>query len=104
MNNTDDYILRIDAICERDDDAHLLRIDALTTDDDDPLPYDDAANDDHIALLDAIDSLRNDRDAISAYRLSLSICPIHNIDYAACFDDDDDECAAIRDAFPSHDT
>jgi hypothetical protein len=33
-----------------------------------------------------------------------SLCPLHFIDYAICFDDDDDACAAIRACFPSHDT
>lgn len=44
------------------------------------------------------------RDAFSTLCLDFSLCPIHQIDYAICFDDDDDECAQIRAAFPSHDT
>ena len=44
------------------------------------------------------------RDEISELRLAQSLCPLHAIDYAICFDDDDAECASIRIAFPSHDT
>lgn len=41
---------------------------------------------------------------ITAMLLDNSLCPMHAIDYAICFDDDDDECAAIRAIHPSHDT
>lgn len=41
---------------------------------------------------------------MTEYRLSDSLCPLHHCDYAACFDDDDPECAAIRLIHPSHDT
>lgn len=41
---------------------------------------------------------------MTEYRLSDSLCPLHHIDYAACFDDDDPECAPIRLIHPSHDT
>jgi hypothetical protein len=44
------------------------------------------------------------RDERSALALDLSLCPLHLIDYAICFDDDDPDCAAIRDCFPNHDT
>jgi hypothetical protein len=54
----------------------------------------------YIRLL--IESL--DRDSASQYALSLSLCPIHLIDYAICFDDNPAECAQIRKYFPSHDT
>jgi hypothetical protein len=36
--------------------------------------------------------------------LGLSLCPIHNVDYAACFDDDDPTCAQVRLIHPGHDT
>lgn len=36
--------------------------------------------------------------------LSLSLCPIHLGDYASCFDDDEEECRAVRAIHPSHDT
>lgn len=103
-NHINDALLAIETRIADDDDLALLLRDALTYDDDDALPYDDATTDDAIALLDAIDTIRSDRDAVSTLRLELSLCPIHCCDYAICFDDDDDECASIRSAFPSHDT
>jgi hypothetical protein len=53
-------------------------------------------------LLAMLDRLTTDER--STLMLAQSLCPIHAIDYAICFDDDDAECAAIRTAFPSHDT
>lgn len=45
------------------------------------------------------------RDELSEIAMELSLCPMHFIDWAACFDDERDECAAIRAIFPySHDT
>lgn len=44
------------------------------------------------------------RDFISHLALSESLCPLHLHDYAICFDDELSECAAIRIAFPNHDT
>ena len=44
------------------------------------------------------------RHALSDLLLSYSLCPMHAIDYAICFDDDTDECATIRAYFPIHDT
>lgn len=41
---------------------------------------------------------------LSLQYLENSLCPVHHIDYAACFDDEDPECALIREYFPSHDT
>lgn len=41
---------------------------------------------------------------ISTLALTYSVCPMHHCDYCACFDDDDPECALIREYFPSHDT
>lgn len=41
---------------------------------------------------------------ITAMLLDNSLCPMHAIDYAICFDDDDPTCAAIRTIHPSHDT
>lgn len=51
---------------------------------------------------DVINAL--DVDALSLLRYEHSLCPMHACDYAMCFDDDDDECAAIRVVLPSHDT
>lgn len=57
------------------------------------------------AITDALDSTSPDtRTALSMIALTFSLCPLHMIDYAICFDDDDPDCAAIRAAFPSHDT
>lgn len=53
-------------------------------------------------IRDCIRSL--DTDQLSQMRLEYSLCPLHACDYAICFDDDNAECAAIRDIFPSHDT
>ncbi len=36
--------------------------------------------------------------------LATSLCPLHLIDYAICFDDDDLECDQIRAIHPNHDT
>lgn len=45
------------------------------------------------------------RDEISTIAMNLSLCPMHFCDWAACFDDAPDDCAAIRAIFPySHDT
>ncbi len=52
------------------------------------------------ALIDAPYSTQT----LSMMRLADSLCPMHAIDYAICFDDADAECATIRDLFPDHDT
>lgn len=44
------------------------------------------------------------RDELTDTLLSFSLCPLHAIDYAICFDDDDADCAMIRMIHPSHDT
>lgn len=44
------------------------------------------------------------RAALSDLMLNYSLCPMHRIDYAICFDDDDPDCAAIRAYFPIHDS
>jgi len=110
----------------RDDDAHdiadaMLR-DMLMLDDDDCIDettfeldyyrdnYDIDDLDPEALMLDIaahLDALRADRFSIhflSMLRLDNSLCPMHHCDYAACFDDDDPECATIRAYFPSHDT
>ena len=98
----------IDALDDAHDDLASLAIRDLMINDLDhsdlralSADYDISAHD--IApILDAILSLSTDD--LSTLRLSFSLCPIHNIDYAICFDDDNPNCAQIRDAFPSHDT
>jgi hypothetical protein len=45
------------------------------------------------------------RDEVSELAMSLSLCPIHFVDWAICFDDEDPECDQIRLIFPiGHDT
>jgi hypothetical protein len=45
------------------------------------------------------------RDLVSEMAMSLSLCPVHFIDWAICFDDEDPECGQVRAIFPqSHDT
>ena len=63
-----------------------------------------ALRDDFLAMIHIIRDKPHYRDMLTDYALSLSICPLHFTDYAICFDDDDDECAAIRTIHPSHDT
>lgn len=57
-----------------------------------------------IACLDAARASHYHIHELSLMRLEYSLCPMHHCDYAACFDDDDPECATIRAFFPSHDT
>lgn len=57
------------------------------------------------ALLRTIDAYPYSRDDLTKLLLDNSLCPLHAIDFAICFDDDDTECAAIRTIYPySHDT
>lgn len=44
------------------------------------------------------------RETITTLALEASLCPIHFVDYAICFDDQDPECNQIRVVHPSHDT
>jgi hypothetical protein len=53
-------------------------------------------------LIDLIDACH--RDDLTDLALATSLCPLHFIDYAICFDDDDPACAAIRTIHPAHDT
>jgi hypothetical protein len=95
---------RLAAIASADDDSHMVIRELLIDDD---LAYALALTLDYplvstTLILELIRSL--DRDALSLLRLDYSLCPLHARDYAICFDDDDAECAAIRDCFPSHDS
>lgn len=72
----------------------------------DAAPYIDIIRD-SLAMIDARIAYPHDehaRHALSDLLLSYSLCPMHAIDYAICFDDDDPDCAAIRAHFPIHDT
>ena len=51
---------------------------------------------------DTLDKLN--REDLTELLLDLSLCPLHQIDYAICFDELTPECAAIRMIHPSHDT
>lgn len=45
------------------------------------------------------------RDLLSELAMGLSLCPLHFVDWAICFDDQDPECGQIRAVFPyGHDT
>ena len=53
-----------------------------------------------IEMLDA-----GSRDEVSELAMSLSLCPIHFVDWAICFDDEDPTCEQVRLIFPiGHDT
>jgi hypothetical protein len=57
--------------------------------------------------LEIMGTLRNfgmDREDLTQILLSLSLCPLHMIDYAICFDDRTAECNSIRHIHPNHDT
>ena len=44
-------------------------------------------------------------DQISHLAMELSLCPMHFVDWAICFDDENPECEQIRQVFPhGHDT
>lgn len=64
---------------------------------DEPISLDDAKT-----IRNALESL--DRESLTEIALHHSLCPLHLIDYAICFDDENAECAQIRLIHPSHDT
>lgn len=59
---------------------------------------DDDANDELCALLKRLlnSGDKTARTQLTELCLSLELCPLHRVDYAICFDDDDEECRAIR--------
>jgi hypothetical protein len=90
------------------DNTHDLLINFTAFDDDAPNPIPrnynrafDLMHDITAAMPHDIESLRH---RLSMLALDLSLCPMHFIDYAICFDDEIDECALIRTYFPRHDT
>lgn len=101
------------ANCIHDDRDSDIR-DLLCTDiDDHPTPDDHMISDipaELAAIIDRAFQLAQSeyaetyRHALSELLLSHSLCPMHHIDYAICFDDQTPECATIRAYFPSHDT
>ena len=119
MTSSTDRLADINAMLDcdhtdpiRPDCIHDLRardIRALLIDDtDDDLESPDADTlRDHILALREHAELPHDESAttaLSMLALDFSLCPMHMIDYAICFDDDDPDCATIRAFFPSHDT
>jgi hypothetical protein len=99
--NTDPY---------RDDDQHdLAAADArfLLHSLDDRSAIDFCNSDAKYELRTLINSLCGNEYAkgfISTLALEFSLCPMHLCDYQACFDDDEPDCAIIREYFPDHDT
>ena len=88
----------------RDDDAIIIFI-MMLCDDIDELMNDDQYSRDIInAFIPIFDMINQPESSMIQYRsilcLENSICPIHRCDYAICFDDNDDECAQLRAAFP----
>lgn len=51
-----------------------------------------------------VDSWGMGREELTDIALSLSLCPVHFIDYAICFDDQPLECEVVREVHPTHDT
>lgn len=97
-----------DMLCTDSDDAIPLYADYALMLDADAIPqheYDymrqmlqtirDAANEPYD---------ETNRQFLSMLALDHSLCPMHNTDYAICFDDNDPECSQIRAFFPCHDT
>jgi hypothetical protein len=67
----------------------------------------DASLEDSTAMFKAYDILRGypySRETITELALSDSLCPIHFVDYAICFDDQFPECSQVREIHPNHDT
>ena len=90
-------VARLDELTNDDAlDGFMILIDCIT----------ESADDSAIAreMTELLAIIRTDTQSYSEFLLSLSICPIHECDYATCFDDEDEECAQLRAAFPNHDT
>lgn len=94
----------INIICDPDNDRDMnasLALRSLLIDIDESHP--DLIDTPYASILrDCINSLSTH--ALSMLRLDESLCPLHAIDYAICFDDDTADCATIRACFPNHDT
>lgn len=110
LNESRDALATIESLTANDDHAQFT-FRMLMTDPDMPIsdmPADlRPANATIADLRRALKTIIADpysRDELTDLALADSLCPLHFIDYAACFDDDDDECAQIRTIHPSHDT
>lgn len=59
-------------------------------------------------IAEALQALWDDkfsRGTLTELAISMSLCPLHFVDWAICFDDTDPECSQIREIYPySHDT
>jgi hypothetical protein len=96
----------IDSYCIDDAFAADIRNMIIMLDDDDDTILDECESDRILDLRRCLIALRSmTRDALTMRCLAESLCPLHRIDFAICFDDDDPDCAQIRMIFPdSHDT
>ena len=108
MKSMNEIEIEIENIMMRDDDAIIIFI-MMLCDDIDELMNDDQYSRDIInAFIPIFDMINQPESSMIQYRsilcLENSICPIHRCDYAICFDDDDDECAQLRAAFPLYDS
>lgn len=96
--------IEIEDIMMRDDDAIIIFIMMLCDDIDELMHNDQYSRDIINAFIPIFDMINQPESSMIQYRsilcLKNSICPIHRCDYAICFDDDDDECAQLRAAFP----
>lgn len=105
MINSTDARNALNALANDDDISAAIR-DMLICDDTyardecaDCLQLPTALIDTLVYLIDALDT-----ESTTDMLLAFSLCPMHRIDYAICFDDETDECATIRIIHPSHDT
>lgn len=69
----------------------------------------DCTKEEAYTLVQQLNRMRNEqwglgRETLTQLALQQSLCPIHYIDYAACFDDDDPTCSQVRFIHPNHDT
>lgn len=53
-------------------------------------------------LIDTIIAADFSRDDITTLAIEQSLCPLHFVDWAICFDDQDASCAQIRAIYPHH--
>jgi hypothetical protein len=64
-----------------------------------------------LRLIELVEYLRGEskdygmsRELATEIALSQSLCPVHFVDYAICFDDNDLRCSEVREVHPLHDT
>jgi len=112
-NRTDELIRRFNALSDDAEGDAAFDARMLLIDDEFPSECAESTPSRHAALRAIIRELtarasephdEYDRYSLSMLLLSHSLCPMHAIDYAICFDDDEPQCATIRAYFPCHDT